>query len=202
MARKRLPFVNRSEALQAAAYWDQQLKEYGTRGVKQLSHAQLQIALQCFNRLQPYGDYQLVEATENHIKALTRCLVTKPIAELCDAYEQECERHLRCKEMKQRNVETVRDTTKKLKVEFGSVLICNLYGPTFKQWLTTLPLAARTRNRHLEYTRRIFNWAIEQEWLPDNPLAKVKPFNEPKMYITAFCRLRNWKHCSELLIPS
>jgi integrase len=56
----------------------------------------------------------------------------------------------------------------------------NLYGPTFKQWLTTLPLAARTRNRHLEYTRRIFNWAIEQEWLPDNPLAKAKPFNEPK----------------------
>ena len=107
-------------------------------------------------RLQPnasdcwhhYGG-SLLHATEAYVAMLTRCLVTKTITELCDGYLADCTARLKRHEIGARNLETMTESASKLKTQFGNVLICNLQGREVKEWLSTLTLAPRTRNKHL-----------------------------------------------------
>jgi integrase len=48
-----------------------------------------------------------------------------------------------------------------------------------KSWLSSEPLAVKTRNRHLGYVRNILGIAQEWNLLDVDPLAKVSTFNDP-----------------------
>jgi len=58
-------------------------------------------------------------------------------------------------------------------------LIKTLSGPAVKAWVTALPLATKTKNRILGYTRSMFSLA-KDEWglLDSNPLAEVPGFRQ------------------------
>jgi integrase len=47
-----------------------------------------------------------------------------------------------------------------------------------REWLTGLPLATKTRNKHRGYAGQVFNLAVDYGYLPANPVTKIKRFNE------------------------
>jgi integrase len=72
------------------------------------------------------------------------------------------------------------ETMKKFDERFGGNQLALLSASDIKTWLSRLPLAIKTRNRHLGYIRNAFGLAVK-EWkvLAANPLDDVDPFRDP-----------------------
>jgi hypothetical protein len=61
-----------------------------------------------------------------------------------------------------RHVEAVRETAAKFRLRFGETRIDQITAGDVKEWLSDLPLAVKTRNRHLGYVSTMFQLASEQ----------------------------------------
>ena len=80
-----------------------------------------------------------------------------------------------------RQLQPVRETLNKFRLTFGTVLIDQIAAGDVKQWLAKLPLAVKTRNKHLGYVSTMFQLAA-QEWnlLEKNPLGGINKFSDPR----------------------
>src|SRR6516164_10893409 len=170
--RRKWSFVNKSEAYLEAERLNKELKRFGTDGFvsKGLSPAEQSMAIECFQLLRPHKDISLLKLVHEGIARFKEIQKSKTVTQLCEAYELYCEGKLQRNEMRARNVETVRDTTSKLKAKFGELLICDLKGQAIWEWLASLPLAPSTRDRHLSYCRMLFKWALRRELVVRNPV--------------------------------
>jgi integrase len=74
----------------------------------------------------------------------------------------------------------MRDTVSKFRAQYGEMPIDKISAGDVKEWLSRLPLAVKTRNKHLGYVASMFRLAF-REWnlIEKNPLAEVKKFSDP-----------------------
>jgi integrase len=101
------------------------------------------------------------------------------VAALCERVGAEFERRLAAEEISTRHASSMRETPKKFDVRFGDTPIKLLQGAEVKGWLASLPLAVKTRNRHLGYVRNILGLAREWNLLEADPFERINGFNDP-----------------------
>ena len=65
---------------------------------------------------------------------------------------------------------------------FGEIPVKLLDGAEIKGWLAALPLAVKTRNRHLGYVRNILGLALEANLLQNDSFERVNGFHDPHLY--------------------
>ena len=101
-----------------------------------------------------------------------------PFSELAAKIRAEFKRRLEENEVSDRHSESLNETLKKLEARFGDQVVSEIKAEEIREWLTGLPLATKTRNRHRGYTGQVFNLAVDYGYLPANPVTKIKRFNE------------------------
>ena len=74
----------------------------------------------------------------------------------------------------------MRDTVSKFRLQYGEMPVDKISAGDVKEWLSRLPLAVKTRNKHLGYVASMFRLAV-REWnlIEKNPLAEVAKFSDP-----------------------
>jgi len=122
----------------------------------------------------------LAEAADFYVAYLVKQASSITVAELADRVAAEFERRLRENEISRRHFGSMRETLKKFRTRFAETPIKLLVGTEIKAWLAGLPLAVKTRNRHLSYIRNILGIAREANLLETDPLERVSSFNDPR----------------------
>ena len=90
----------------------------------------------------------------------------------------EFKRRLEENEVSDRHSESLNETLKRLEARFGDQVVSEIKAEEVREWLTGLPLATKTRNKHRGYAGQVFNLAVDHGYLPANPVTKIKRFNE------------------------
>jgi integrase len=175
--RERIYFETEKEAKREASDRNRKIEAHGTT-VKLTPEEQI-YAQASITDLAAIGK-TLREATDHYLKEFRR--PPAPTGNvLCDRILLEYSRRVKHKEISQRHAETMRDTVAKFRKEYATIPIDKITAGDVKAWLATLPLAVKTRNRHLGYIGSMFQIAT-REWnlLEKNPLAEVTRFSDPR----------------------
>jgi integrase len=89
----------------------------------------------------------------------------------------ERDRQLSANEIGDRHHETLRSAIRKLLPDFAELFICDLSPKILNKWLITQPVAATTRNNIRRNLSVFFTFAVDNVWIENNPIRKVKPAN-------------------------
>jgi integrase len=174
--RVQLWFRSEKEAKAAAANRNAEIKAHGTQ--VSLSPVDRMQAIAAAEKLAPYGK-SILEAADFFVAHLDQLASSISVAALCERVGAEFERRLAAKEISTRHASSMRETLKKFDVRFGDTPIKLLQGAEVKGWLASLPLAVKTRNRHLGYVRNILGLAREWNLLEADPFERISGFNDP-----------------------
>jgi hypothetical protein len=68
------------------------------------------------------------------------------------------------------------ETLNKIEAKFADRSVATIETKEHREWLLGLPLAAKTRNKHLGCAREIFGLTVDLGYLPTNPLLGIKKF--------------------------
>jgi integrase len=175
--KERYYFVTEKEARAAAADLNAQIAAFGTQTL--LTDEERVTAAACLRILQPYGR-SLYDAVHFYRDHLDRLASSVTVAELCVWVASEFERRLKVDEISQRHFTSMRETLKKFESQFGTFHVKFLSGAEIKAWIASLPLAVKTRNRHLGYIRNILSLAREWNLLDADPFERVNGFHDRK----------------------
>jgi integrase len=93
----------------------------------------------------------------------------------------ELDRKLSANEISDRHHETLRSGTRKLLPDFGSGHICDLSPYVITKWLMSQPVNATTRNNIRRNLSVFFTFAVDNLWIENNPIRKVKPANTKRL---------------------
>jgi integrase len=117
-----------------------------------------------------------------HLKELSK---TVPFSILATEIRAEYKRRIEAGEVRGlRHVETLNETLKKLELRFGNTPVSKISKQDLETWLKRLrgkdgePLAAKTRNKHRGYAGQIFSFALDRNYLRENPVSKIRKFKE------------------------
>jgi hypothetical protein len=174
--RKRIYFENEKEARREANDRNRKIEAHGTT-VNLTAEEQI-YAQACVADLAAIGK-TLRDATDYYISAFRR--PPAPTGDtLADKVLSEYSRRVVAGEVSKRHVETMRDTVSKFRQQYGTTPVDKITAGDVKEWLGSLPLAVKTRNRHLSYVSSMFQLAT-REWnlLEKNPLAGITKFSDP-----------------------
>lgn len=174
--RVQLWFKTEKEAKAAAADRNAEIKAHGIQ-ISLSPVARIQ-AIDAAEKLAPYKK-SISDAVEFYIAHLERQQSSVDVAYLCDLVLDEFERRYERKEISNKHLTSMRETIKKFRGRFADQKIKLLDGVTIKNWLASLPLAVKTRNRHRGYIKNMFGMALEWNLIDLNPLVKTSSFNDP-----------------------
>jgi integrase len=174
--RIQLWFRSEKEAKAAAANRNAEIKAHGTQ--VSLSPVDRIQAIAAAEKLVPYGK-SILEAADFFVAHLDQLASSISVAALCERVGAEFERRLAAREISTRHASSMRETLKKFDVRFRDTPIKLLQGAEVKGWLASLPLAVKTRNRHLGYVRNILGLAREWNLLEADPFERINGFNDP-----------------------
>jgi integrase len=93
----------------------------------------------------------------------------------------ELDRKFGANEISDRHHETLRSATRKLLPDFGSTHICDLSPYVITKWLMSQPVNATTRNNIRRNLSVFFTFAVDNVWIENNPIRKVKPANTKRL---------------------
>ena len=175
--RERIYFETEKKAKREAFDRNRKIEAHGTT-VKLTAEEQI-YAQACMSDLAEIGR-TLREATDFYLAAFRRpAAPTGNI--LSDRVLKEYARRVEAGEVSKRHAEAMRDTISKLRSQYGETPIDKITAGDVKAWLSTLPLAVRTRNKHLGYIASIFRLAV-REWnlIEKNPFVEVTKFADPR----------------------
>jgi hypothetical protein len=197
--RERIYFETEREARKEASDRNRKIESYGT-SVKLTPEEQIN-ASACIADLAKIGR-TLREATDYYLAAYSRP-PAPTVEELCVKVLTEFRRRAIAGEISEKHEQSMQETIRKLRAQFGSIPIDKITIATVKDWLGTLKLAIRTRNRHLGYTYSIFQLASAKEWnmIEKNPLEDITKFTDPneKGRKISIFRLRKCRQSYQLL---
>jgi integrase len=174
--RERHYFETEKEARREMADRNRKIDAHGTT-VKLTPEEQI-FAQACMADLAPYGK-TLRDAVDYFLKDHGRDPAPSG-NELADRVIEEYVSRLERKECSVRHLESVRETARKFRSRFGDTPIDKISAEDIKEWLSDLPLAVKTRNRHLGYIATMFQLAVKKNFLEKNPLAGVDKFSDPR----------------------
>jgi integrase len=98
-----------------------------------------------------------------------------------EAFFAELDRKLGASEISDRHHETLRSAIRKLLPDFGSSHICDLSPELINKWLMSQPVNATTRNNIRRNLSVFFTFAVDNVWIENNPIRKVKPANTKRL---------------------
>jgi hypothetical protein len=173
--RKQFWFATEKEAKAVCADRNQEQIAYGPK-----------VNLDSEARLEAFRASQLLEGSEasildagrfylNHQKRIS---ASGPFSELAERVRTEFKRRLDKNEVSDRHSESLNETLRRLETTFGGMIVSEIEMEDIRQWLIGLPLATKTRNKHRGYAGQIFNLAVDYGYRLDNPVKKIKKFNE------------------------
>jgi integrase len=174
--RERYYFATEKEAKAATLDLNNQIAAFGTRN--NLTDTERVMASECMAMLAPYGK-TLYDAAHFYRDHLDRLASSVSVRAVCERVGAEFERRLAAKEISHRHATSMRETLKKFEARFGETPVRLIEGAEIKGWLASLPLAVKTRNRHLGYVRNILGLAREWNLLANDPFERVNGFNDP-----------------------
>jgi integrase len=119
-----------------------------------------------------------MDAVRYYLDHLNQISASVPFSTLASRVREEFERRKVANEVSDRHDRTLRETLNKLESHFGRQIVSEIRTDEVREWLLTLPLAAKTRNKHRGYTSQVFNLAVEFGYTAINPVAKIKKFRE------------------------
>jgi integrase len=173
--RKQYWFSTEKEAKTDVADRNQERAAYGSK-VNLDSESRLE-AFRASELLNPYGK-TIMDAVRFYLTHLNRMTASVPFSALAVRVREEFSRRLAANEVSERHAKTLRETLNKLELKFGDRLVSEITKDDVRQWLLSLPLAAKTRNKHRGYTGQIFNLALDFGYTAFNPVSKIKKFRE------------------------
>lgn len=177
--RVQLWFRSEKEAKAAVANRNAEIKAHGTQ--VSLSPKDRLEAIAAAERLAPYGK-SISEAVAFYVAHLDRLASSIAVRALCQRVGAEFERRLAAGEISAPHALNMRETLRKFAARFGDTPVKLLDGAEIKGWLAALPLAVKTRNRHLGYVRNILGLAREWNLLQLKLLAGHKGARFPGRY--------------------
>ena len=173
--RKQFWYATEKQARAEAAWRNQERSAYGSK-VNLDSELRLE-AYRANELLKPHNK-TILDAV-NHYRAHLNTLASSvSFSVLAEKIRVEYKRRRENNETSDRNVETLESTLKKLERRFAAELVCNIRTEDLREWLTALPLAAKTRNTIRGYVRLVFTHAVEYGYTPANPALAIKKFRE------------------------
>lgn len=174
---KRTQFWFRSEkgAKTAAADKNAEITAYGTQIA--LSAADRVRVISATERLAPFGR-TIDDAVNFYLNHLSQVSSSVHFSTLATQIRSEFKRRVEANEVSDRHVESLQETLKKLEAKFGDRLVSEIRVEEVREWLLSMKLAAKTRNKHRGYAGQVFNLAVEYGHLSANPVTKIKKFRE------------------------
>jgi integrase len=173
--RKQFWFATEKEAKAVCADRNQEQAAYGSK-VNLDSEARLE-AFRASELLKGSGA-TILDAVRFYLEQQKQVSASGPFSELAAKVRAEFKRRLEEKEVSDRHSESLNETLKKLEARFGDQVVSEIKAKEIREWLTCLPLATKTRNKHRGYTGQIFNLAVDYGYLRANPVTTIKRFNE------------------------
>lgn len=168
-------FKSKKEAKAAAADKNAEIAAYGTQVA--LSSVDRMRASHAADRLKPFGK-TLDEAVNFYTEHLQRQFSSVPFSEFALQVRTEFKRRLKKNEVSARHAESFENALRKLEGRFASRIVSEISVKDIRDWLTGLPLAAKTRNKVRGYARQIFGLAIDYGHATVNPVIGTKKFWE------------------------
>jgi integrase len=119
-----------------------------------------------------------MDATRFYLEHLNRISVSVPFSTLSNRVREEFVRRENANEVSDRHAKTLRETLNKLELKFGNRIVSEITKDEVQKWLSSLPLATKTRNKHRGYASQIFSLAKDFGYASVNPFSEVKKFRE------------------------
>jgi integrase len=173
--RKQFWFNSEKEAKQGAKDRNDELIAHGSQVA--LSPLNRMRSINAVERLAPYHK-TIDDAVEFYLKYLKQHSASVPFSALATQVRAEFKRRLEKNEVSDRHSESLNETLRKLETRFGEQLVSEIQTEDIREWLSGLPLATKTRNKHRGYAGQVFNLAVDYGYLPTNPVTKIKRFNK------------------------
>jgi site-specific recombinase XerC len=173
--RKQYWFATEKEAKADAADRNTERAAYGSK-VNLDSEARLE-AFRASELLRRHGK-TITDAVRYYLEHLNQSSTSVPFSALALRVRAEFVRRKEANEVSDRHDRTLRETLNKLEARFGEQLVSEIRTEEIREWLLSLPLAAKTRNKHRGYASQVFNLAVDYGYTAVNPLFKIKKFRE------------------------
>jgi integrase len=119
-----------------------------------------------------------MDAVRYYLSHLNQLSVSVPFSTLASRVREEFVRRKAANEVSDRHAKTLRETLNKLEAKFVNRLVSEIKTEEIREWLLSLPLAAKTRNRHRGYASQVFSLALDFGYTTVNPVTKFKKFRE------------------------
>lgn len=168
-------FTSEKAAKAAAADRNAEITAYGTQVA--LSSADRIRAVNAAERLAPFGK-TLDDAVNFYLAHLNQLSSSISVSELCRVVREEFALRLENGSATRRHKQTMDECLKKFEDRFGTDQIKTVSGMQIKDWLSSLALAVKTRNKILGYIRNAYGIAVDKGLLGE-PL-QVKSFPRGK----------------------
>ena len=125
----------------------------------------------------------MIDACRFYVAHLEKQNGSATVAEFCHAVRKEFDRRLDHTEIGERHHETMVHTLKQVERVFGDQKVKTITGEQIKSWLSTLPLATKSKNRHFGYAKTAFATGKELGLVNVNPLENVTSFHVNKKLV-------------------
>jgi integrase len=173
--RKQYWFKSEKDAKQAANDRNAEVIAHGTQ--VSLDPLNRMRALNAIERLAPYNK-TIDDAVDFYVRYLKEHHASVPFSVLATQVRAEFKRRLSENQVSDRHAESLNETHHKLEARFGEQLVSEIRTEDIREWLQSLPLATKTKNKHKGYTGQIFGLAVDYGYVVLNPVSKIKPFRE------------------------
>jgi integrase len=177
--RKRNFFRTKVEAETFAAQKNLELQNFGHE-LSFMSTALRTEAITCAERLAVFGK-TITFVTDDWLARNDWHSKSVLVKDGIETFFAELERKLGAEEIGDRHHEGLKGYVKKLLPDFGSTHICDLSPKIIKKWLVSQPVNAITRNNIRTNLSIFFGFAVENLWIAENPIGKVKPANTKRL---------------------
>jgi hypothetical protein len=168
-------FRDEKSAKQAANDRNAEVIAYGTQvSLDPLNRIR---ALNAIERLAPY-DKTIDDAVDHYLKYLEEHHASVPFSTLATQVRAEFKRRLEKDEISDRHGESLNETLRKLEAHFGDRLVSEIRTQNIREWLQSLPLATKTKNKHKGYAGQVFGLAVDYGYAALNPVSKIKTLRE------------------------
>jgi integrase len=125
--------------------------------------------------LRPYGK-TVRDAVTFYQEYLNTRAASKPVDAFVREYKAEMEGRVAAGALRSGALKAIKETFVKIVDRFGSILLADISSAEIAAWLTRMPVAQRTRERHRSYAVQIFNAAKRVELITVNPAEKIPVF--------------------------
>lgn len=145
-----------------------------------MSHALRAEALDCSARLVAIGA-SLTKATDFYLQIHDARAKSVSVEFAWNECKADLKRMVEGEEISAVHLETIAKAANKLVPSFGQERVCDLTSQVLERWLNSLPVAATTRNSVRRNVSVILAYAVKRGWVEENPMLKVKGFNEHRL---------------------